>query len=179
MYLLTLVGVLLTVTTPDAGEPRASKKTPDPCDLITRAEIGAVQGEKVIDTKSSRPERRDFAVGQCFYTVATFSKSVSLEVTRRDPKSPAAKGPREEWMKLFHAEAKEGDAGREAGTEPGRPLPVTGVGDEAFWSSDGVVGALYVLKAEAYLRISIGGTDEQSVRLEKSKTLARKAVRRL
>jgi hypothetical protein len=40
-------------------------------------------------------------------------------------------------------------------------------------------GALYVLKGNAYLRISIGGPSDQADKIKKSKTLAQKALARL
>ena len=62
---------------------------------------------------------------------------------------------------------------------PAPPRPVEGVGDEAFWTGGAVGGALYVLKGDTYLRISIGGPDDQAARIERAKVLARKAIARL
>jgi hypothetical protein len=53
------------------------------------------------------------------------------------------------------------------------------VGDEAFWSASSVGGALYVLKGDRYLRISVGGAGNAETKLKKSKTLALNALRRL
>jgi hypothetical protein len=39
--------------------------------------------------------------------------------------------------------------------------------------------ALYVLQADNFVRISVGGVREESVRIEKSKALARAVVKRL
>jgi hypothetical protein len=167
-----LIGALL-VTGTYAGDK------PDPCAYITRSEIAAVQGEPVVEAKGSEPERRDFAVSQCFYTLTTFSNSISLEVTRKDRDQPASKSPREHWMKLFHEPPGELDGGHEAGEESGNPQKVAGVGDEAFWTGDRIVGALYVLKGDAYLRISIGGPDEREMKIQRSKRLARNALKRL
>ena len=60
-----------------------------------------------------------------------------------------------------------------------RQLSRAGLGDEAFWTGDGFVGALYVLKGESYLRISIGGGKDSSTRLERSKRRAAVALKRL
>ena len=57
--------------------------------------------------------------------------------------------------------------------------PVRGVGDEAFWSASRVGGALYVLKRDRYLRISVGGAGGIEAKLKKSKTLALKALNRI
>ena len=155
----------------------------DACSLITRAEIEAVQGEPVTGTRGSAPQRPLLAVSQCFYTLATFSRSVSLEVARRDPRFPAEDGPRAQWNSLFHpAGSKEDES---PGTPPERekesssPLPVKGVGEEAFWMGNAITGGLYVLNNDAYVRISLGGPAEITVKIEKAKTLARKAITRL
>ncbi len=81
-------------------------------------------------------------------------------------------------MQVFHEDSHEA-AGEPGEKESGHPLPVPGVGDEAFWTGNVVVGALYVLKGDAYLRISIGASDDQAVRIDKSRALARKAMARL
>jgi len=166
--LLSLIGPLVLLSA-------ASAQTKfDACSLITRGEIEAVQGEPVTDTKSSAPDRPAFDVAQCFYTVATFTKSVSLEVTRRDPKNPAEDGPRDQWKKMFRPAARKSDE-----QESSPPLQVKGVGDEAFWIGNAITGGLYVLKNDAYFRIGIGGSEDRSVKIEKATTLARKAIPRL
>jgi hypothetical protein len=43
----------------------------------------------------------------------------------------------------------------------------------------GPAGALYVLKGNTFLRISVGGIREEPVRIEKSKALARIAIKRM
>lgn len=45
-------------------------------------------------------------------------------------------------------------------------------------SPPGIAGALYVLKEDAILRISVGGASDIKTKLEKSKTLAQKALAR-
>src|SRR6266542_18585 len=110
-----------------AGAPRF-----DPCSLLARDEIESVQGDRLASTKSSEPQRDRFAVSQCFYTMKTFSKSVSLEVTRRRPQD--ARGPREQWKQMF-AKALEKSKEKEAEEREERaaagPRRIEGVGDEA------------------------------------------------
>jgi hypothetical protein len=146
----------------------------DACPLLTRAEVEAVQGEPVTATKGSSPMRPALDVVQCFYTVATFSKSVSLEVARRDSKAWPGDTPRKRFKELFHRAAS--DAGEEDARPP-RPVP--GVGDEAFWMGNAVTGGLYVLQDDAYLRISVGGPGDETVKIEKAARLAREALTRL
>src|SRR2546425_66378 len=146
----------------------------DACKLIAPSEIQDVQGEAVLEAKSSESKTGGFAIAQCYYALPTQSNSVSLEVTRLDPGQSAPAGPRDRWKKLFH-----GDGDQEGEKESGKPQPVSGVGDEAFWSGNPMVGALYVLKDNSYLRISIGGAEDASVKIRKTKALAQKALKRL
>lgn len=163
----------------NAGAGAAGAQT-DACALITRSEIEAVQGDVVKDTKSTNRSSGSFAVSQCFYTVATFNKSVSLEVTRAADASRS--GMKEFWEKTFHKkgateEEREKEEGEEG--EKGKPEPVSGIGDEAFWSGNRNSSALYVLKNNAILRISLGGPEGESVKINKSKALIQKALGRL
>jgi len=166
-WLLLLSSLLATGGTLASGDF-------DACKLIAPSEIEAVQGEAVLDAKSGERRTGGFAIAQCFYTLPSHANSVSLEVTRLDPEQSTSSGPRERWKKLFH-----GDGDQEGEKESGKPQPVSGVGDEAFWSGNPLVGALYVLKDNSYLRISIGGAEDASVKIRKTKALAQKALKRL
>jgi hypothetical protein len=161
----------------------------DACSLVTRREIETVQGDRVVSTKASEPERSHFAVSQCFYTLATFSKSISLEVTRH--RAGEAQGPRVHWKQMF---ARALEKGKEREDEPeseekagpgkrkeaaARPRPVSGVGDEAYWDGSSLGGGLFVLKGDAYFRLSLGGPEPEAVKIEKLKKLARNALPRL
>jgi len=175
----------------------------DPCSLITPSEIASVQGEEVKETKAAPGNSSRLAVAQCFYQTNTPSKSVSLELTQRLSSQPGALSPREFWRENFEHEERdeERERGREKKRESerekkregekraarggeeeeeGNPaVRVAGVGDEAFWASNVRAGALYVLKGDSIIRVSIGGIPDQNLRLEKSKALARLALRRL
>jgi hypothetical protein len=50
--------------------------------------------------------------------------------------------------------------------------------EEAYWVGTPITGALYVLQGDNFVRISIGGVGEESVRIEKSKILAGAVVKR-
>lgn len=56
---------------------------------------------------------------------------------------------------------------------------IEGVGDEAYWSGTRFGGALYVLRKNVILRISVGGPDDQETKIQKSKELGQKAITRL
>jgi hypothetical protein len=165
----------------------------DACALLTSDEIKAVQGEAVMDTKASGRDDAPLSVSQCFFTTATFNKSVSLEVTRG---VSGGKGAREFWDRQFARAREEAEGAgkksererekKKAGARGGEeeeagslPVPVKGVGDEAFWAASNVNGTLYARKGDAFVRVSIGGTDKEDARLRKVKTLAQKALARL
>ena len=167
----------------------------DVCALITKQEIEAIQRSPIKETKSSVRSDAGFRVSQCFYTAEDFSKSVSLAVTQRDPNSSGERSVKDFWNETFGrftGEEKEGNAGKE---ERGRlreqprregeekafipPKKIDGIGDDAFWSPNPVGGAIYVLKKDVFIRISIGGHDNEEGKLDKSKALARMAIDRL
>ena len=170
----------------------------DACALLTSDEIKAVQGEAVKEAKASAHNNAPLNVSQCLFTAATFNKSVSLEVTSG---ASGGRGAREFWEKQFarareesgrdntkSARERERERKREKkqaepranGEEEGSlPVEVKGVGDEAFWAASKVNGTLYARKGDAFVRVSIGGTDNEATRLGKVKTLAQKALARL
>lgn len=160
----------------EGEKKRTAKGMIDACSLITKSEIAAVQGEAVKDAKTSTRVDGGLSMSHCLYSMTTFDKSVSLEVTQSNPDNHARYGPRDRWMELFHPATKKEEAKEEG--EPNKPRPAPGIGDEAFWMGNRLVSVLYVLKKNAFLRISIGGPDKESVRLKKIMTLAQKALSR-
>ncbi len=172
------------------SKPKAAKVITDACSLITNDEVQKVQESPVKDAKSSEASDGRFRIGQCFYTTETFNKSVSLAITQRDTASEKAVDPETFWHETFakyvgHAPEKEGDEEKKKSLrendEEGRQLPkkIEGIGEDAFWSANRVGGALYVLKNNVFIRISIGGPETEEVRIEKTKALAAKALSRL
>ena len=53
------------------------------------------------------------------------------------------------------------------------------MGDEAFWVGDPLTGALYVLRGEVFLRVSVGGPRDQAQKIKHARTLALYALKRL
>jgi hypothetical protein len=98
---------------PGAANAEAKPKL-DACTLLTSAEIQAVQGDPVKETKTDGRVSGGMSVSQCFYSVASFNKSVSLSVTQSDPAGGNPNGLREFWQRTFH---KEGDSERERESE--------------------------------------------------------------
>jgi len=184
-------------TSPSIPAPPAKQESSeayfDVCGLIKKDEIETAQGSPVKDTKSSGRSDGAFHVSQCFYSTVQFSNSVSLAVTQRDPATN--RSPRDFWketLSRYQDESKEqgGDqkkaeslreqrpgAGEEGESVP--PKRIDGIGDEAYWIGNRVGGALYVLKNEAFIRISVGGADNEQTKIEKSKKLAEKTINRL
>jgi hypothetical protein len=167
----------------------------DVCALITKQEIETIQRSPIKETKSSVRSDAGFRVSQCFYTAEDFSKSVSLAVTQRDPASSSERGVKDFWNETFGRftdEEKKSNGGKEererVREQPRRegeekvfipPKKIDGIGDDAFWSPNPVGGAIYVLKKDVFIRVSIGGHDNEEGKLDKSKALAQKAIDRL
>ena len=167
----------------------------DVCGLITKQEIEAIQRSPIKETKSSVRSDAGFRVSQCLYTAEDFSKSVSLAVTQRDPASFGKLSVKDFWNETFGRftdEEKESIGGKEERGKPRQeprregeekafipPKKIDGIGDDAFWSPNPVGGAIYVLKKDVFIRISIGGRDNEEGKLDKSKALARMAIDRL
>jgi hypothetical protein len=181
-------------STPANQDPNIAKV--DVCGLIQNAEIEAIQGSPIKETKSSGRSNGGVHTAQCFYTAAEFSKSISLSVTLPDPGSSANRSIRDFWKQTFvrseeaeKEKEREGDKEkkeslreqkREKGEEEGAPLrKINGVGEDAYWSGNRVGGALYVLKKETFIRISVGGADDAETKIKKSRLLAEKALGRL
>src|SRR5437879_10539315 len=146
-------------------DTRSAKKI-TVCALLTSAAMEAVQGEPVKETKPSVQQSGSFLMSQCFFRTATFTKSVSLALAVPDPAKPSALSPREFWRKQFHPpEPVEGEkpvAGKapkkaevEREEELRKPRPIDGLGEEAYWVGNPISGALYVLKGNSLLRISV------------------------
>lgn len=178
----------------DGGRPAptasatASAAPGGACGLIEASEIAAVQGAQVRGTTpNDRPGGR-FAVSQCYYAVSSDdglkNLSVHLEVTRGKGDASLKEYWEERFAREGGEEREKGGEGREGprGAEEEESAPpqrVEGIGEEAFWLGSPRVGALYVLKGDRVVRISVGGSDDTRTKIEKSKRLAAFALKRL
>ena len=168
-----------------------SAKQPKPktnaCALLTSADVQAMQGDQIQETKPSTQPGGGLIMSQCLFRTATPSKSVSVAIA-----SPGSISPRTFWQKQFQsgkpasgekAEKKPLTGSKkqekEEDDESTRPRAIAGVGEEAYWVGGPMVGALYVLKGNTFVRISVGGVREESARIEKSVALAHLALKRL
>src|SRR5947208_13425790 len=187
---LSLAGCKKRETAPPV--PRTSQESNqaqiDVCGLLTKAEIEAIQGSPIKETKSSALSDAAFRVSQCFYTATEFSKSVSLAVMQRDPGRPTTTSPRDFWRERFgrysgdekeRDKVKEETQRKEEKEESVPPKKIDGIGDEAFWASNRFGGVLYVLKRDVFISISLGGTDDEETKIKKLKALAQRALQRL
>jgi hypothetical protein len=158
--------------------------------LITGAEVEAIQGSPIKEAKNSERSTGGLRLSQCFYTAADFSSSVNLAVTQTDATSPAKRSAREFWKETFGRYSKpeeKSEPDKEKNEKPSKeeekeatpPRRIEGIGEEAYWTSTRVGGVLYVLKNDAYLRISVGGAGSDEDRLKKCRALAEKALPRL
>jgi hypothetical protein len=177
----------LLATAPAFARGVVAGKTPDACRLLKSAEIATIQEAKLVEAKASAGREGETAVAQCFFLTDPMARSISVRWVM-----PAAGGDadaaRAHWQEVFHGEKGEEEAEehareraerREEEEEERPPLPVAGVGEEAFWTADAASGALYVLAGRTFLRISVGGVTDPALRQERTRQLARAALRRL
>jgi hypothetical protein len=155
----------------------------DACALIEKLEIASVQGVEVQQLQPTSQKNSDLDISQCYYTAISAdglkNLSVYVQVIQRDSKSAPRDALKEFWKERFGRESKEKrreETDEEEAINP--PLRVSGVGDEAFWLGSSRGGALFVLKKDRVVRVTVGGSDAKA-QIEKSKTLAKKALTRL
>ena len=139
------------------------------CEVLTRKDLAAVQGETFTSTKLMETSERLLAHSQCFYQLPTFSKSVSLVII-----SGSGSAIRDYWQRNFvKARDEEGEKGEQ------EIVRVRGVGDDAVWSGNHLVGALYILRRDIVLRISVGGPGTKAQKIAKARRLGARALARL
>jgi hypothetical protein len=170
------------------SDTAASASRKDACVLLTTAEIQAVQGEPVKETKASIQPNGEMQISECLFVTTTFARSVGVALATPSTTRPNMHSPRKFWQRQFYAAGvNEGEtrAGKKAekqgegGEETHKPRRIEGLGEDAYWVGTPITGALYVLHGDEFVRISVGGTSEESIRIEKSKILARAIMKRL
>jgi hypothetical protein len=159
--------------TPATAAAPATETGADACALLMKEEIQAVQGEQFKDTKPSQKTAAGLAISQCYFELPTASNSIVLTVTR---KAEGGRDPSQSWQDTFHPDKE--SRKKEEGEER-EPQKIDGLGEEAFWTGTRVGGALFVLKGNCYIRISVGGAGDQAQKIEKSKALAEAVLKRL
>jgi len=172
----------------------SAKGEVDACKLLTAEEIKSVQGDTLQNVTASPVSRGAFITSQCFYATGNFVNSVSLTITQQasgagaeDLKgfweerfaSAEGRGKGERERERERERAKTAARGEEEEEEGAPPEKVKGIGDEAFSVGNAKIGALYVLKGDKFLRISVGGSRSQPERISKMKALALYVLKRL
>ena len=175
------------------------------CALLSGADIREVQGEEPTDAQGSEHLAGGLRMSQCFYRLPTFGKSVSLEVVRAGPASQATDAVKEYWRQKFQSGAGEGrelERGRRErerekelerekasgqvregghaereGEGEASARRVSGVGDEAYWSGGEQVGALFVLKKDTVISVSVGGTEDEAEKMKEAKALVQRVLK--
>lgn len=142
-----------------------SGRAPNACQVLSARDVAAVQGTRPKSTKLKETGDRKMQVSQCFFALPRLSDSVSVDLIRGDTRTF--------WKKHF-GEIRAARHEREP-----QSLRVDGVGDQAVWSGNRLAGALYVMKGETIVRVSVGGNLPQEQKIERAKKLAMRALRRL
>lgn len=134
----------------------------DACHVLSQKDVAAVQGETFTETKLTSNGN----ASTCFYQLPTFSNSISLDVMHS--------GAVEFWKKTLEQQIEARRAKKKKD-----PLRISGIGDEALCVGGLGSGSLYVRQADAMVRVSVGGSGSDKDKIEKSKKLARKALKKL
>jgi hypothetical protein len=179
---------MLTAVVFFLGAAATSPRLPNACQLLTARDIARVQGQEFKSVKLTETEANGLTVSQCFYTLASFSSSVSVDLMRgkttafwRGHFSNAREATDDEDRDRHRSAATiTAPPSREAEEEhQSAALKVKGVGDAAVWSGNRAAGALYVIKGDTIVRVSVGGGGSQEQKIERSKKLAARALRKL
>ena len=163
------------------GTAAASPRFPNACQLLTARDIARVQGQEFKTAKLTETDANGLTVSQCFYVLPSFSISVSVDLMRG--KTAVF------WRGHFGNARAAGDdkdrdrpakgGSRDAEEHESSALKVKGVGDAAVWSGNRAAGALYVLKGDTIVRVSVGGAGSEEQKIERSKKLAARTLRKL
>jgi hypothetical protein len=170
--LMFVLGMLILIA---FAKPADAQRHRDPCRLLTDEEVRVVQGHAPSQKTPSEQPAGSFQFTQCFYRTPEFTNSVSVAVGAPRATDSRSSGPRQYWQEQFHPKVSAAPGRKKK--EP--PKPIAGLGDEAFWVGDPVSGALYVLKGEVFLRVSVGGAPDQTLKIKRARALALNALKRL
>jgi hypothetical protein len=92
---------------PQPSVPTRHLQKIEPCSLITKEEVGAVQATTVTDAKGSEGSDGSHLITQCYYSTTGPNLSVSIAITQFDPNNVAGPSPREAWEQIFGPFRKE------------------------------------------------------------------------
>ena len=170
MLLVILFAVSLVAD--DGQRAAASSTAADACALLTSAEVEAVLGGSVKERKPGGTQAAGaLLTSQCVFGTSS-ARSVSLMVARANAAGGSTLTPREYWRQQFHRDEHEKERDTEARL-------IAGVGEEAYWTGNRFAGALYALRGDLFLRISVGGIRDEQARIATAKAMALAALKRL
>lgn len=166
---------------PVAQPPASASGEPGPgaidaCSLLTPQEVESIIGEPVTNAQPSAKSESGLDVSQCYVGVTTAVNSISLVVIQKGT-GPGMRDPKGVWEETFEKEHADEEA--EEGRERKKPEKIEQLGDAAYWIASPIGSALYVLKVNTSIRISVGGAADQAAKLERSKAIARLVLPRL
>jgi hypothetical protein len=142
--------------------------------LLTKQEIEAVQGSPIRETTSTERTDGGLRITECFYTTQDYSRSVILTRTQADSTQRIPRRNLNElWAKTFHRNS-DNEAAEEEEREGPPPREIKGLGEEAYWSG----GSLYIFTKNAFIRLAIGGPEQEEIKLQRLRTLAEKVILR-
>jgi hypothetical protein len=148
----------------------------DACALLSPSAIRKATGEVATHTKATAQTVGKLRQLQCFYSLPTFTNSIS--VTVMGPAGTSRDAAREVWERWFHRAEERSEPQSEEEEAARQAAPVSGIGDEAYWVHS-FVGNLYVRKGDRFLRISLGGKLDDAERQARAKALAEAALKNL
>lgn len=168
---LVVLGILLLL---GSAKRTDAQRHRDPCALLSDGEVRTVQGQAPAQKIPSEQPASSFRFTQCFYRTPEFANSVSVALGIPLETDSKRSGPRHYWETQF----------KPVSAAPGRkkkepPIRIAGLGDQAFWAGDPMTGALYVLKGEVFIRLSVGGPPDQTQKIKRSRALAVYVLKRL
>jgi hypothetical protein len=171
---VTTAALLLLALVQAAASARApaGQAKPDACALLANDEVKAVLGLDVRERQPGTQNVHGLLLSQCYFGTAT-PRSVSVAIAGTTKIEGRTVTPRQFWQQQFHPRE------REKSEEGSAARPIPGVGDEAFWSGTRIAGALYVLKGRTFIRVSVGGIQDEQDRISRSRALALAALKRL
>lgn len=184
MFAITGCSKSDTVQSPTGSPPTAtpgpahgSTNAIDACSLLTSSEIEAIQGAPLKDTKPSTSSQGGLNISQCYFLLPTAVDSIVVTVTQKADGSNS-RDPKQSWDEIFHGDKDKEEASKEEGKSES-PEKIDGVGEEAFWAPRRFGGALYALKGNVYVSVSVGGAGDKATKIQKSQALAEIILNRL
>ena len=152
----------------------APARSVDACLLLNGEEIRTIQSVPLRESKPSLDRSKSLTFAQCVFATTDLTRSVSVTLIS----GSAGDALQGYWKRMFHPDRT--DAQLKAATrKKDLPRAIEAGGDEAFWTGDRRTGALYVLKGDRVLRISVGGVTDEDERIRRSRAIAKLALGRM